>query len=224
MWRDAAKNAAASLAKGSRVVASGVLKPRTYETKAGEERTVIELEVEEIGLSLKFTAAAATRAQRMNQQAPPTRALATRPTGSASAPASTPTMTRGSGRTRTLTGASPSLAQPQNQHGKDRQGDAVRKRRMPVPKKTKTVTPYFTEGDADQIRAAVNAVGHLEGYASITELVEAATLRELRRLQRKYNGGRKWPGIPAGQMRPGRRTREESQHRKEDGRPRLSSS
>lgn len=95
---------------------------------------------------------------------------------------------------------------------------------MPVPKRTKTVTPYFTEGDADQIRAAVNAVGHLEGYASITELVEAATLRELRRLQRKYNGGRKWPGIPAGRMRPGRRTREESQHRKEDGRPRLSSS
>jgi hypothetical protein len=85
----------------------------------------------------------------------------------------------------------------------------------PIPKKTKSLSAYFTEEDTDQIRAALNAVGRLEGYASITELVEAATLRELRRLQRKYNRGRKWPGIPAGQMRPGRRTREEMQHRKE---------
>lgn len=84
---------------------------------------------------------------------------------------------------------------------------------MPIPKKTKSVSPYFTEDDADQIRAALNAVGRLEGYASITELVEAATLRELRRLQRKYNGGRKWPGIPAGQARRGRRTREEVHRR-----------
>ena len=81
---------------------------------------------------------------------------------------------------------------------------------MPIPKKTKTVSAYFTEDDTDQIRAAVQAVGKIEGYPSITALVEAATLRELRRLQRKYNGGRKWPGIPAGQMRPGQRTREES--------------
>jgi single-strand DNA-binding protein len=60
IWREAAENAAASLAKGSRVVASGVLKPRTYETKAGEKRTVIELEVEEVGLSLRYTAATPT--------------------------------------------------------------------------------------------------------------------------------------------------------------------
>jgi hypothetical protein len=82
--------------------------------------------------------------------------------------------------------------------------------------KKKSVSPYFTETDADQIRAAVKAVGHLEGYASITDLVEGATLRELKRLQRKYNGGKKWPGIPAGELRPGRRTREEIQHRNED--------
>ena len=82
---------------------------------------------------------------------------------------------------------------------------------MPIPKKNKTVSPYFTEEDANQIRAAVDAVGAFEGYASITDLVEAATLRELRRLQRKYNNGKKWPGIPAGQLRPGRRTREEIQ-------------
>lgn len=81
---------------------------------------------------------------------------------------------------------------------------------MPISKKTKTVSAYFTEDDTDQIRAAVQAVGKIEGYPSITALVEAATLRELRRLQRKYNGGQKWPGIPAGQMRPGQRTREET--------------
>jgi hypothetical protein len=94
---------------------------------------------------------------------------------------------------------------------------------MPIPKKNKTVTPYFTEEDANQIRAAVDAVGHLEGYASITDLVEAATLRELRRLQRKYNKGKKWPGIPAGQMRPGRRTREESQRHHDRQQPPASS-
>lgn len=80
---------------------------------------------------------------------------------------------------------------------------------MPISRKTKTVSAYFTEDDTDQIRAAVQAVGQIEGYPSITTLVEAATLRELRRLQRKYNGGRKWPGVPAGWMRPGQRTREE---------------
>ncbi|MDQ0867449.1 single-stranded DNA-binding protein [Arthrobacter globiformis] len=60
VWREAAENAAASLAKGSRVVATGVLKSRTYETTAGEKRTVIELEVEEIGLSLRYIAATAS--------------------------------------------------------------------------------------------------------------------------------------------------------------------
>jgi single-strand DNA-binding protein len=59
VWRDAAENVATSLTKGSRVVASGVLKPRSYETKAGEKRTVIELDIDEIGLSLRYTAATA---------------------------------------------------------------------------------------------------------------------------------------------------------------------
>ncbi|WP_461165345.1 ParB family protein [Arthrobacter sp. R4-81] len=85
-----------------------------------------------------------------------------------------------------------------------------------LPKKNKSFSPYFTEADADQVRAAVQEAGHLEGYASITDLIEAATLRELKRLQRKYNGGKKWPGVPAGALRPGRRTREELQHRNED--------
>lgn len=87
---------------------------------------------------------------------------------------------------------------------------------MPVPKKSKSFSPYFTETDADQVRAAVQEAGHLQGYASITDLIEAATLREVKRLQRKYNGGKKWPGVPAGALRPGRRTREELQHQNEE--------
>ncbi|MBP2269201.1 hypothetical protein J3A64_004741 [Pseudarthrobacter sp. PvP004] len=54
---------------------------------------------------------------------------------------------------------------------------------------------YFTEDDLKQIRAAVAAVGQQEGYVSIADFVEAAARRELRRLQRKYNDGRKWPGV-----------------------------
>jgi single-strand DNA-binding protein len=55
-WRGLAENAAASLNKGSRVVVTGRLKPRSYETKTGEKRTVVDLEVDEIGLSLPRTA------------------------------------------------------------------------------------------------------------------------------------------------------------------------
>ncbi|KRE60561.1 hypothetical protein ASG92_21690 [Arthrobacter sp. Soil736] len=78
-----------------------------------------------------------------------------------------------------------------------------------MDKKNKSFSPYFTESDAEQVRAAFLAAGHLEGYASITELIEAATMREVRRLRRRHNAGRKWPGVPAGALRPGRRTREE---------------
>ncbi|MDI2037160.1 ParB family protein [Paenarthrobacter nitroguajacolicus] len=76
-------------------------------------------------------------------------------------------------------------------------------------------SPYFTQEDLQQIRAAVQAVGKFEGYASIADFVEAAARRELRRLQRKYNNGRKWPGVEAGELRPGRRTREETARRED---------
>ncbi|UKA56669.1 single-stranded DNA-binding protein (plasmid) [Arthrobacter sp. FW305-BF8] len=55
-WGKLGEHAAASLTKGSRVVATGDLKPRSYETKTGEKRTVIEFEIEEIGVSLKHAA------------------------------------------------------------------------------------------------------------------------------------------------------------------------
>lgn len=76
---------------------------------------------------------------------------------------------------------------------------------------------YFTEEDLKQIRAAVQAVGLQEGYASIADFVEGAARRELRRLQRKYNGGRKWPGVEPGELRRGRRTRAEAAAREDRG-------
>ncbi len=79
-----------------------------------------------------------------------------------------------------------------------------------MTRSTEKKGPYFTEEDLNQIRAAVQAVGKLEGYVSISDFVEAAARRELRRLQRKYNDGRKWPGVEAGELRPGRRTRAET--------------
>lgn len=61
VWREAAENVAESLTKGMRVIADGVLKSRTYDTKEGEKRTVIELEVSEIGPSLRYSTAKVTR-------------------------------------------------------------------------------------------------------------------------------------------------------------------
>lgn len=66
VWREAAENVAESLAKGTRVVAQGRLKPNNYETKEGEKRTAMELEVDEIGPSLRWASANVTRAQRGN--------------------------------------------------------------------------------------------------------------------------------------------------------------
>ena len=60
-WRGTAEHAAASLAKGMRVIATGTLKPRSYTTRAGEVRIVVELEVEDIGPSLRHTTAEVMR-------------------------------------------------------------------------------------------------------------------------------------------------------------------
>jgi single-strand DNA-binding protein len=63
VWREFAEHVAGSLTKGSRVIASGRLRQRSYETKEGEKRTSIELEVDEIGPSLRYATAQVTRAQ-----------------------------------------------------------------------------------------------------------------------------------------------------------------
>jgi single-strand DNA-binding protein len=54
LWRQAAKNVAGSLTKGARVVVLGRLKQRSFETRDGDKRTVVELEVDEIGASLRY--------------------------------------------------------------------------------------------------------------------------------------------------------------------------
>jgi single-strand DNA-binding protein len=64
LWRQAAENAAESLTRGMRVIAQGRLQQRSYETREGEKRTVIELQVEEIGPSLKYASAKVNRSQR----------------------------------------------------------------------------------------------------------------------------------------------------------------
>ncbi len=64
VWRDAAENVAESIQRGTRVIVSGRLKSRSYETKEGEKRTVVELDVEEVGPSLKYASAKVTKTQR----------------------------------------------------------------------------------------------------------------------------------------------------------------
>ncbi|MCU1546675.1 MAG: single-stranded DNA-binding protein [Homoserinimonas sp.] len=61
VWREFAEHVAGSLTKGSRVIATGRLKQRSYETKEGEKRTSIELEIDEIGPSLRYATAQVTR-------------------------------------------------------------------------------------------------------------------------------------------------------------------
>ena len=62
VWREFAEHVAGSLTKGSRVIATGRLKQRDYQTKEGEKRTSLELEVDEIGPSLRYATAQVTRA------------------------------------------------------------------------------------------------------------------------------------------------------------------
>ena len=64
IWREAAESVAESLTKGMRVIATGRLVQRSYETREGEKRTVYELQVDEVGPSLRYASAKVTRTQR----------------------------------------------------------------------------------------------------------------------------------------------------------------
>jgi single-strand DNA-binding protein len=64
IWRDAAEHVAESLQRGARVIVQGRLRQRSYETREGATRTVYELEVDEIGPSLRYATAKVTRTQR----------------------------------------------------------------------------------------------------------------------------------------------------------------
>jgi single-strand DNA-binding protein len=64
VWRQAAENVAESLQRGMRVVVQGRLKARSYETREGEKRTVFEIDVDEVGPSLKYATAKVTKTTR----------------------------------------------------------------------------------------------------------------------------------------------------------------
>lgn len=87
---------------------------------------------------------------------------------------------------------------------------------MAKSKKVPAFTPYYTEDQAGQVRAAFVATGEVEGEASVSDFIVRATMREVKRRQRKYNGGKPWPPVPAGELRRGQRTMDEMQHRNEE--------
>lgn len=93
VWRESAEHVAGSLTKGSRVIATGVLKQRSYETKEGEKRTSIELEVDEIGPSLRYATASVTRAaggKAPAEPAAPAQVQAQTPAAAPAAPVTAP--------------------------------------------------------------------------------------------------------------------------------------
>lgn len=65
-WRDVAENVSESLPKGARVIISGRLKQRTWETNEGEKRSVVELDIQEIGPSLRWATATVTKTPRVD--------------------------------------------------------------------------------------------------------------------------------------------------------------
>jgi single-strand DNA-binding protein len=64
VWRQYAENVAESLQKGMRVIVQGRLKQRSYETREGEKRTVVEMEVDDVGPALRYATAKVNRVQR----------------------------------------------------------------------------------------------------------------------------------------------------------------
>ena len=64
VWRQYAENVAESLTKGTRVIVTGRLKQRSYETREGEKRTVMEIEVDDVGPALRYATAKVARVQR----------------------------------------------------------------------------------------------------------------------------------------------------------------
>lgn len=66
VWRDMAEHCAQTLHKGMRVIAQGRLRQRTYQAKDGTQRTIVEMQVDEIGPSLKYATAQVQRIQHAN--------------------------------------------------------------------------------------------------------------------------------------------------------------
>jgi single-strand DNA-binding protein len=93
VWRQAAENVAESLHRGARVVVTGRLKQRSYETREGEKRTVFELDVDEIGPSLRYATAKVTKTQRSGGGF----STAQQPTGGSDPWATAPAQNQGGG-------------------------------------------------------------------------------------------------------------------------------
>lgn len=70
VWREQAENTAESFVRGSRVIVTGKLKSRSFDTKEGEKRTVIEMDVDEVGASMRYATAKVTKVQRGGGSAP----------------------------------------------------------------------------------------------------------------------------------------------------------
>ena len=100
IWRQAAENVAESLQKGTRVIVQGRLKQRSFETREGEKRTVIELDVDEIGPSLRYATAKVNKAGRGGGAASPVAAVVAAAADSAAAVNGWRRIPGGSGRRR----------------------------------------------------------------------------------------------------------------------------
>lgn len=70
LWGEAAENAAESLTKGTRVIVTGTLEQRTWETNDGEKRSVVEVRIDELGPSLKWATATVTKKQPLGASKP----------------------------------------------------------------------------------------------------------------------------------------------------------
>jgi single-strand DNA-binding protein len=70
IWRDAAEHVGESLTRGDRVVVQGRLRQRSFETRDGDKRTVVELDVDEVGPSLRYATAKVTKAHRAGADSP----------------------------------------------------------------------------------------------------------------------------------------------------------
>lgn len=95
LWRDAAENVAESLTKGARVIVVGQLAQRSYETREGEKRTVVEVRAEEVGPSLRYATARVQRMQRGGQAAYAPQAVAAPAATQTAAQASAPAVRQG---------------------------------------------------------------------------------------------------------------------------------
>ena len=84
VWRQAAENVANSLTKGDRVIVNGRLRQRSFETREGEKRTVIEVEVDEVGPSLKYATTQVSKTPRDGGGTGGQTGFAGRPAGAAS--------------------------------------------------------------------------------------------------------------------------------------------